>query len=38
MELEEKPAWNVSQKQQFIDNLTKMNLIINSDYFDIMDY
>ena len=35
---DEKPERTVSQKQQFIDNLTKMNLIVDSDFFDMMGY
>ena len=44
--LDEKPVWSTSQKQKFINNLTKMNFIVDSegnptpdaDYFNMMSY
>ena len=36
---DEKPPWNANQKQQFIENLTKLNLIEpDGDQFDMMGY
>ena len=36
--LGEKNTLNLNQKQQFIENLTKMNLIVDGDYFDMIEY
>ena len=37
-EFDEKPEWTANQKQQFIDDLIRLNLTYNDDYPAVIGY